>query len=111
MVGRSPLSPLDRPGTISACVSSLGSLWVPRTRFPCKSAHSQEAIRVLALETSGLRRTDGLTLSAPHFDHRRRRRGRLRLAPPRAALLPARHTRRCLLFFGSLGLPGEGVGC
>ncbi len=40
--------------------ASPSCLWVPGTRFPCKSAHSQEAIRVLALATCGLRQTDGL---------------------------------------------------
>jgi hypothetical protein len=36
------------------------SVWVSKTQFPCKSAHSQTAIRVPALATSGLGQTDVL---------------------------------------------------
>jgi integrase len=33
-------------------------VWVPKTQFACKSAHSQTAVRVLAPATSGLGQTD-----------------------------------------------------
>src|SRR6266516_2637990 len=41
-------------------VRSGQSVWVPKTQFLCKSAHSQKASRVLALAGSGLRQTNAL---------------------------------------------------
>jgi hypothetical protein len=52
-------TPADRPMGAEVFPGRVDNdVWVPKTRFPCKSAHSRKAIRVLALARSGLRQTD-----------------------------------------------------
>jgi hypothetical protein len=49
-------SQLHQRATVSSREAVVGYepwVWVPKTRFPCESGHSREAVRVLGLATAG----------------------------------------------------------